>query len=247
MLEKLQNSLKYLSVVSLSLGLYSHLKNLNKITSELFNERNKLDILNKKYEDLLKNKINENEMEKIISNEKIKLLMEDMNLLKSKLTNQNSINESKLENINNDNILEQLSDVNQTFKETNNKIDSFINVIEKYLNSKNNNFTNLFSDSFTTLINDLNNIIHSLTIEQNLALISISASIFILVTMFSIISVFYGDYLINILNLERKYTKLAKIIQIRRKFRQYYLLLNILGIIIMTLIIITINIHYYFL
>jgi len=65
--------------------------------------------------------------------------------------------------------------------------------------------------------------------------------------MFSIISVFYGDYLINILNLERKYTKLAKIIQIRRKFRQYYLLLNILGIIIMTLIIITINIHYYFL
>jgi len=99
MLEKLQNSLKYLSVVSLSLGLYSHLKNLNKITSELFNERNKLDILNKKYEDLLKNKINENEMEKIISNEKIKLLMEDMNLLKSKLTNQNSINESKLENL----------------------------------------------------------------------------------------------------------------------------------------------------
>src|SRR5258708_1970765 len=247
MLEKLQNSLKYLSVVSLSLGLYSHLKNLNKITSELFNERNKLDILNKKYEDLLKNKINENEMEKIISNEKIKLLMEDMNLLKSKLTNQNSINESKIKKIKNYNNLKQLSKFKQTFKKTNNKIKSFINVIEKYLNSKNNNFTNLFSDSFTTLINDLNNIIHSLTIEQNLALISISASIFILVTMFSIISVFYGDYLINILNLERKYTKLAKIIQIRRKFRQYYLLLNILGIIIMTLIIITINIHYYFL
>lgn len=221
MKEKIQNILKYLPVISLSLGIYTQIKNqhLNKITNELFNERNKLNELNEKYQSLLKNKLNESEMEKMISNEKMKSLIEDMNLLKSKIATQNSITDSKLENINTDNILDQLTDVNQTFKETNNKLDSFINVIEKYLDSKNNSFTNSFTNSFYNLINDLNHIIQSLTTEKNLALITISGSFFILFSMFSIISIFFGDYLITILNLENKFPKLSKIIQLRRKFK----------------------------
>lgn len=221
MKEKIQNILKYLPVISLSLGIYTQIKNqhLNKITNELFNERNKLNELNEKYQSLLKNKLNESEMEKMISNEKMKSLIEDMNLLKSKIATQNSITDSKLENINTDNILDQLTDVNQTFKETNNKLDSFINVIAKYLDSKNNSFTNSFTNSFYNLINDLNHIIQSLTTEKNLALITISGSFFILFSMFSIISIFFGDYLITILNLENKFPKLSKIIQLRRKFK----------------------------
>ncbi len=83
----------------------------------------------------------------------------------------------------------------------------------------NNNFTN----SFTYLINDLNNFTQGITVEQNLALITILGSIFILLSIFSIISIFYGDYLIIKLNIENKFPRLAKFIQLRRKFRQFYL------------------------
>lgn len=47
----------------------------------------------------------------------------------------------------------------------------------------------------------------------------------------SIIFVFFGEYLIQRYNLENKYPKLAKFIQLRRKFQRYYLLLNIFYII----------------
>jgi hypothetical protein len=127
MREKIENGLKYLSIVTLSLIIYNHIQNqhLNKITNELINERSNLNNLNSKYQELVENKINESEMEKIISNEKLKALVENMNLLKSKLAKQNELTESQLENINNSNVLEQLTDVKQSFKETNIKIRIF--------------------------------------------------------------------------------------------------------------------------
>jgi hypothetical protein len=245
MREKIENGLKYLSIVTLSLIIYNHIQNqhLNKITNELINERSNLNNLNSKYQELVENKINESEMEKIISNEKLKALVENMNLLKSKLAKQNELTESQLENINNSNVLEQLTDVKQSFKETNIKLESFINKLENYINFKN---SNNFTDSFMPLIHDINNFIQTLTVEQNLALMTISASIFILVSMSTVISVFYDDYLITKLNLETRLPKLAKYIQLRRKFRQYYLLIHVLAIIIINLIIITVNIDYYF-
>lgn len=165
------------------------------------------------------------------------------NLLKSKISNQNLLSESDIKNVDNtSNILDQ--DINQTFQKSNNELNSILNSIENYINSKNNNN---FTDSFMNLIHDLNNIIQSMSVEQNLAFITISGSFFILLTMFSIISIFYGDYLIIKLNLENKFPRLAKIIQLRRKFRQFYLLSNIIIIILILLIIITFNLHYYFL
>ena len=174
MIEKFNNSLRYLLVVSLSLGIYSHIKSksLEKITNELINERNKFNELNNKYQELLQAKLTENEIAKIISNEKIQKLIEEMNIVKSKISKQNLLTESDVKNVNNtDNIIDQLSDVNQKFQNTNNDLNSFIDVVQKYVNSKNNNF---IPNSFTNLINDLNNIINSMTVEQNLAFITIS-------------------------------------------------------------------------
>ena len=48
--------------------------------------------------------------------------------------------------------------------------------------------------------------------------------------LISIIFIFYGDYLINKFQLETRFPKLAKIIQLRRKYQQYYLILSILFI-----------------
>ena len=246
MIEKFNNSLRYLLVVSLSLGIYSHIKSksLEKITNELINERNKFNELNNKYQELLQAKLTENEIAKIISNEKIQKLIEEMNIVKSKISKQNLLTESDVKNVNNtDNIIDQLSDVNQKFQNTNNDLNSFIDVVQKYVNSKNNNF---IPNSFTNLINDLNNIINSMTLEQNLAFINISASFFILFSMFSILFIFYGDYLITKLNLETKYPRLAKLIQLRRKFQHFYILLDITISIIFLLLIIYLNINFYF-
>ena len=42
----------------------------------------------------------------------------------------------------------------------------------------------------------------------------------------SVMAVVYGDYLINYLKLEEKYPRLARFIQIRRKFQHFYLFID---------------------
>ena len=51
----------------------------------------------------------------------------------------------------------------------------------------------------------------------------------------TLISIFFGNFLINHFNLEVKYPALAKIIKYRRNFQRYYLYINI-GWILLTLI-----------
>nr|YP_009649296.1 hypothetical protein [Rhizopogon salebrosus]QDA23211.1 hypothetical protein [Rhizopogon salebrosus] len=115
--------------------------------------------------------------------------------------------------------------------------------MENYINSKNNNN---FTESFLNLFNNLYNIIESMSMHQKLAYLHISGSFIILLSLFSILTIFYGDYLIIKLNLENKYPKLTKFIKLRRKFQQYYILLDVIISIIILLIIIYINIILYF-
>jgi hypothetical protein len=49
----------------------------------------------------------------------------------------------------------------------------------------------------------------------------------ILSSVISIIYIFYGDYLLKKFKIEQKYPKLAKVIELRRKFQSYYLLISI--------------------
>jgi hypothetical protein len=120
------------------------------------------------------------------------------------------------------------------FDSVNNKFESFINIIHTLLNNSNNNsqFMLVTKQSF----------FDGLNYEQNLAIVHISGSMFILFSLISIISIFYGEKLILFFNLENKFPKIANFIQIRRKFQQYYLLMNISLITIVLLIIIYINI-----
>jgi ABC-type multidrug transport system permease subunit len=162
------------------------------------------------------------------------------NLLKSKISNQNLLSESDIKNVDNtNNILDQLKDINQTFKNSNNELNNILNSIENYINSKN---SNNFTDSFMNLIHDLNNSIQNMTIHQQLSFLHISGSLFILTSLFSILTIFYGDYLIIKLNLESKFPSFAKFIRLRRKFQQYYILLDVIISSIILLIIIYINI-----
>jgi hypothetical protein len=194
----------------------------------------------KNIKNLLLNKLNESELAKIISNYKTKSLMEEMNELKTKISSQKLLTESDIKNVDNrNNNLDQLNDISQTFQKSNTKLNNIIDSIEKYVNSKNNNN---FTDSFMNLIQDLNNINQSMTIHQQLAYLHISVSFFVLLSLFSILTIFYGDYLIIKLILVSKFPKLANFIQLRRKFHNFYLLIDIIISSIILLIIMYINI-----
>ena len=55
-------------------------------------------------------------------------------------------------------------------------------------------------------------------------------------TLISIIFIFYGNIILNYFNLEDRYPKIAKIIQLRRQFQRYYMILSILMIIFVCII-----------
>jgi hypothetical protein len=122
------------------------------------------------------------------------------------------------------------------YESVNTKFDSFINKINTLLNNSSGGADkSQYFDSLQSFFDGLN-------YEQNLAIVHISGSMFILFGLISIISIFYGDKLIIFFDLENRFPKIAKFIQIRRKFQQYYLLMNIGLIIIVLLLIIYVNI-----
>jgi hypothetical protein len=68
----------------------------------------------------------------------------------------------------------------------------------------------------------------------------------ILLSLLQIIFIFYGTVILDNLNLETRYPKLAKIIQLRRTFQQFYLLLNICIIAIVSIIMLFFNLTFFY-
>jgi hypothetical protein len=130
-------------------------------------------------------------------------------------------------------VINTSEDIHNTYESVNNKFDSFINKINTLLNNSENK--SQYLDSLQSFFDGLN-------YKQNLAIVHISGSMFILFSLISIISIFYGDKLIIFFDLENRFPKITKFIKIRRKFQQFYLLMNIGLIFIVLAIIIYINI-----
>ena len=58
----------------------------------------------------------------------------------------------------------------------------------------------------------------------------------------SIVTILFGEYIINKLQLETKYPKLARFIQIRQKFNKYFIIYNIIFIYFVLIAFICLNI-----
>ena len=89
------------------------------------------------------------------------------------------------------------------------------------LNKSGNNFISNFN------IQNLYDFLDSLTLLEESAFIHILIFIILLCSLINIISIFFGNEIIKYLELERKYPRFAKFIQLRAKFQRYYLLWNI--------------------
>lgn len=96
-------------------------------------------------------------------------------------------------------------------------------------------------DNFNLYINDFKEFIYNLNVEQLSLVINLSISVVILCLISNIIIIISGNFLINYFNLVQKWPKLEKYITLRRKFQDYYLILNIIFI---TLILILIYVNY---
>lgn len=132
--------------------------------------------------------------------------------------------------------IENLESINQQNK-------SMINDIQELINSKSGTGTsssNYISNS--NYFESIQQFINSLNFEQTLSIMHISGSIFILLCLYSILGIFFGNKIIDYFNLEEKYPKIAKFIKIRRQFQNYYIFINLVLILFVLLLIIYINV-----
>ena len=124
-------------------------------------------------------------------------------------------------------------------------LDKSSSLVERCVNIVKRKFTDdgegLF-DKITKFYIEYNNFIDGLTIHQLGSLFNLLAAIFISLCIISVIIIIYSDKLLKYFQIEEKYPRLAKLIILRRKLQNIYLLINLLLIIITLAIVIYINI-----
>ncbi len=173
-------------------------------------------------------------------NNEIRKSLESLNQEREMLfTNLNQLNEnhqqiqSSLNKIEENNTLnvENISKSTDLLKDLNKSYETFLEFISEIGGSDKTNFT-----IDTNLLDSLNNYISTLTPLETLSVLHICGSLVILFSLFSILSVFYGEFFIQKFSIENKFPKLAKFIQIRRKYQQFYLLTQFLLIFVILIL-----------
>lgn len=179
----------------------------------------------------------------------------DYSKLQGKVSDVNEVTESAIKesskiteiskNLENSN-LEQTEMLTRDLYYHSNILEKNLSTGNKQLEELNKMLQDIFGSDSNKFFNsngldDFKNYLSSLPIEKVGALGHILISIAILLSLLSIISVFYGEFLIKYFNLEEKFPRIAKFIQLRRKFQQYYFTFNIIAIILALLLIIYVN------
>ena len=104
-----------------------------------------------------------------------------------------------------------------------------------YIMDNTSNLSSYLSDKSNYTVKEISNYLSTLTFEQTVAILHIFGCIVIIISLISLFIVFYGNKLIDNLNLENRFPKIARLIQLRRKFQMYYSLIDFIIIIIVTL------------
>ena len=104
-----------------------------------------------------------------------------------------------------------------------------------------NNSNFIDKDSIYRIIESYNNYLGSLDYPQIIAITNLFGIFVIIVSLFSIVSIFFGNKILDYLNLEAKYPRFAKFIILRRKFQQYYLFIDLILITIVSITMFLLN------
>lgn len=137
-----------------------------------------------------------------------------------------------------------INSINESLKDEAVKVNSIIDKVLEFINSSNNNSNFGPSEQlFQDLLNQYNQFFDSLTIIQKGALVHTLFCIALLFCIFDILVAYYSDKIIVYFKLETKYPKLAKYIQLRRTFQNYYIKFNFILIILLTLFTLYTNLY----
>lgn len=138
-------------------------------------------------QELFNNKVSDNEVNVILENSKI---------TENKIQDiYNNIEEVTLNT--SDNILSKLENLDDKFKVFNNDLNDLLRKINEYIKSKDNFIDiNIFKEMFSY--------VDHLSPIQNIAFMNLSALIFILLSITSVLSIYFSDYLIEKFNIKQK-------------------------------------------
>ena len=117
-----------------------------------------------------------------------------------------------------------------------NKRSELMNEVESICNNESIDFIDIDKSQRSTIFDfeSLMTFIDSIDIFYRVALFLLFFKGIIISSTISIIFVLYGDYLLVKYDIEKRFPKLAKIIQLRRKLQRYYLILAISWILIVS-------------
>lgn len=96
-------------------------------------------------------------------------------------------------------------------------------------------------DNLHELIDNYKNFLSNLNVDQLCQLLTITSSSLILICLLNIIIIYFSNYIIDYLNLEIKFTKLAKFLKIRKIYQNFNISFNLLLIFISLFLIIFVN------
>jgi hypothetical protein len=140
-----------------------------------------------------------------------------------------------------DNIVDEL--VKESEEHSNIVHRASIEIQDIITSSKSGGSSQLGSNYIEGLWDKFNYFLNNASAAELGAVGHISASVVVLFCLWSLVTVFYGDKLIIKFKLEEKFPKLAKFIQLRRKFQHYYFFYNVLFIVLILSYVIYINVY----
>lgn len=159
--------------------------------------------------------------------------------VKSKIENL-SDNQEKLLQLNEE-LRKSLENFTYNQSSSENRGEGASKVIDAVENVIKDNSDKLIDWNITQLIEQYKEFLNTLNMEQLCFVMNITTSLFILACIYSIVCSYSGNYLIDKLNLENKFPKSSKLIKLRVKFQNYYILINLLLITLSVFFIIYIN------
>ena len=108
----------------------------------------------------------------------------------------------------------------------------------KIINKKDN-----FLDNLDQLINNYKEFLSNLDLNQLCQLLTITSSSVILICLLNIIIIYFANRIIDTLNLEIRFPKLAKFLKLRKMYQNFYIYLNFLIILFFLILILYVNIY----
>lgn len=178
----------------------------------------------------MSNLVSENE-----SNTKLEVILRKSLDIQENNSNKLEILNSKIKNITENKTFDESSiiDVDNTMKEINKELLEIINKIDDCLT---NGFTPF------DIFNQIQSYYNTLNFFQTLAITHIFAIILIFILLIDLMSIYFSDYLIERFNTKEKYPRIYKLLEIRRKFRIFYLIKDLIIILIALIALLYINI-----